>query len=90
MCRVQVAVRWWFGPMCWSLSRIWQAHVIIQNPLDGLEHSLMLRDDGRDVFYNSCSRGMFGRDVFTVHWDWIFGRDVFNSSNFSRKEVRLE
>ena len=33
-------------------------HVMIQNPLDGLEHSLVLQDDEQDVFYSSCSQGM--------------------------------
>ena len=47
------------------------------------------RDDGRDVFFSSCSRGMFGRDVFTVQEAWIFGRDVFYSSNLP-EEVQME
>ena len=62
---------------------------MIQNPMDGHEHSLVLRDDEQDVFYNSCSPGMFGRDVFTIQEDWIIGRDVFDSSKFPKEEVRL-
>ena len=65
-------------------------HVRIQNPLDGLEHSLVLRDNEKDVFYSSCSPGMFGRDVFTVQEDWIIGRDVFDISKFPEARVRVE
>ena len=63
---------------------------MIQNPMDGHEHSLVLRDDEQDVFYSSCSPGMFGRDVFTAQEDWIIRRDVFDSSNFLDEAVRLE
>ena len=62
---------------------------MIQNPMDGHEHSLVLREDEQDVFYNSCSREMFGRDVFTVQEAWIIGHDVFDNSNLP-VEVRME